>query len=474
MASGGGSRGPFWSVRTRIVASILVTAAVGLGVAGIVSYQLQRAATMQDIDARLKGQLTEARRVIDADDGFDSVGQAVQRILSVAVPPDDGGTVGILDGKPEFTAGVMESVRLDLIPGFAKQASDDVADGTVRMGTFESDGRSYRYLATPVTLSGSKDRGAFAVAIDVGARLAPLDATYRVYTIIALISWVVIGVAGWLIAGRLLRPLRRLSTTAERISADALDERIPVQGTDDLSVMTGTVNSMLDRVRDGVTQQRELLDDVRHELKTPLSVVRGELELLDSSDPAEVAEARRVGIEEIDRMTALLDALTDLTEARTAVMEREPVDVAALTDDVLTRVSALPGRRWSLASSATGEAAIDRPRIIQAWLQLAANADTHSPEGGDIEIGSVGEGDRVRLFVRDGGEPIPADQRDRIFQRFVRGPETERTGGAGLGLSIVAAIAEAHGGSVALDSRGGGNRFSLLLPRTAPQEEPEP
>jgi two-component system, OmpR family, sensor kinase len=470
MSSGEGTRGSIWSVRARIVASILVTAAIGLGVAGAVTYQLQRSATLDDVDARLHAELTEARRVV-ATGQFDGVSAAVQRILSVAVPPDDGGTVGIIDGRPEYTAGVSESVRLDIVPGFAARASKDVADGSVRVGSYLSDGRSYRYLATPVTVAGDDAHGVFAAAIDVDARLASLDASYRVYLVIAVVSWVVIGLIGWLIAGRLLRPLRRLGSTAQRISADALDDRIPITGSDDVSAIAGTVNSMLDRIREGVVQQRELLDDVRHELTTPLSVVRGQLELLDPADAAS-AEARRVGIEEIDRMTHLLDGLTALTEARTAEPDRQPVDVASLTDDVLTRVAALPGRSWRIGQAATGEALLDRQRVIQAWLQLAANADAYAPAGADVELGSVGEGHLVRLYVRDTGEPIPEADRARIFERFARGPAPEAKPGAGLGLAIVAAIAAAHGGRVELDSRGGGNRFSLLLPRTPAEVDP--
>jgi two-component system, OmpR family, sensor kinase len=464
MSSGEGTRGSIWSVRARIVASILVTAAIGLGVAGAVTYQLQRSATLDDADVRLHAELTEARRVV-ATGQFDGVSAAVQRILSVAVPPDDGGTVGIIDGRPEYTAGVSESVRLDIMPGFAARASKDVADGSVRVGTYVSDGRTYRYLATPVTVSGDDAHGVFAAAIDVDARLASLDATYRVYLVIAAVSWVVIGLIGWLIAGRLLRPLRRLGTTAQRISADALDDRIPVTGSDDVSAIAGTVNSMLDRIREGVVAQRELLDDVRHELTTPLSVVRGQLELLDPADAAS-AEARRVGIEEIDRMAHLLDGLTDLTEARTAEPDRQPVDLASLTDDVLTRVAALPGRRWRLGRAATGDALLDRQRVIQAWLQLAANAAAYAPAGTDVELGSIGEGDLVRLYVADGGMPIPEEERARIFDRFARGTASGAKPGAGLGLAIVAAIAEAHGGRVELDASGGGNRFSLLLPRS--------
>jgi HAMP domain-containing protein len=283
---------PGWSVRVRILASILVTAALGLVVAGLVSYELQRAATLRDVDARLTTELTEARRVVDAQSDVTSTRAAVRQVLSVAVPPEDGGTIGLVDGSVAFTPGVTEPVHPEKLVGFAARISEETADGSVRRGTFTAEGRSYRYLAVPVSVAGDPARGVFAVAIDLGRRLEPVDGTFRVYALIASGVVVVIAVIGWMIAGRLLAPIRRLNTMAQRIGADDLRERIPVAGDDDISVLTGTVNSMLDRIETGVRQRRALLDDVRHELKAPLSVVRGELELLDSHDPREVAEAR--------------------------------------------------------------------------------------------------------------------------------------------------------------------------------------
>ncbi|NYG97988.1 HAMP domain-containing protein [Schumannella luteola] len=455
-----------WSVRSRIVVSILVTAAFGLGVAGIVSYELQRTATLQAVDDRLEGQLAEARQIVDAEDSFPSVGDALEKLMTVSVPPDAGGTLGILNGTAKYSPGTGDAVQLEKVPGFTTSVVRTAATGEPRLNTFrDDDGTVFRYLAAPITIGSSSDTGIYVVAIDTNAQLASLDATFRVYAGIAALSWVVIGVIGWLIAGRLLKPLRRLNSTAARISTDALDERIPVAGRDDVSAMTVTVNSMLDRIQTGVDQQRQLLEDVRHELKTPLSIVRGELELLDAADEREVTEARRIGIEEIDRMVLLLNDLADLTEVRTAVPDFGVVDLTLLTDDVLARAAVLSDRPWSVTQRATGEARLDRGRVIQAWLQLAENADKYSPAGAPVELSSVGEGDEVRFSVRDHGEPIAEELRGRIFDRFVRGADAERADGTGLGLAIVSAIAAGHGGRAELSVDEGGNTFSLVLPR---------
>ncbi|TPW77872.1 sensor histidine kinase [Schumannella soli] len=455
-----------WSVRSRIVVSILVTAAFGLGVAGVVSYELQRTATLQAVDDRLEGQLAEARQIVDAEDSFPSVGDALDRLMSVSVPPEAGGTLGILNGEADDKSGMGDTVRLAEVDGFTDAVIRTAATGEPRLNTFrEPDGTSLRYLAAPITIGSSSDTGIYVVAIDTNAQLASLDATFRVYAGIAALSWVVIGVIGWLIAGRLLKPLRRLNSTAARISTDALDERIPVAGRDDVSAMTVTVNSMLDRIQTGVDQQRQLLEDVRHELKTPLSIVRGELELLDAADEHEVTEARRIGIEEIDRMVLLLNDLADLTEVRTATPDFGVVDLTLLTDDVLARAAMLSDRPWTVTQRATGEARLERGRVIQAWLQLAENADKYSPAGAPVELSSVGEGDAVRFSVRDHGEPIAEELRGRIFDRFVRGADAERADGTGLGLAIVSAIAAGHGGRAELSVSESGNTFSLVLPR---------
>jgi signal transduction histidine kinase len=338
----------------------------------------------------------------------------------------------------------------------------------VRKGTFTSDGRSYRYLAVPVSVAGDPARGVFAVAIDLGRRLEPVDGTFRVYALIASGVVVVIAVIGWMIAGRLLAPIRRLNTMAQRIGADDLRERIPVAGDDDISVLTGTVNSMLDRIETGVRQRRALLDDVRHELKAPLSVVRGELELLDSHDPRVVAEARRIGIEEVDRMSALVDGLTDLTEVQTSALALAPVDVAALTDDLLARASTISGHPWRVDVRAATVVLLDRERIIQAWLQLADNAAKYAAAGSPIVLGSAVADGEVLLRVADEGAPIPLADRDRIFARFARGRATGDRDGSGIGLAIVAAIAAAHGGRVTLESDAGGNTFTIRLPARTP------
>jgi signal transduction histidine kinase len=151
---------------------------------------------------------------------------------------------------------------------------------------------------------------------------------------------------------------------------------------------------------------------------------------------------------------------------------RDPVELADLTESVLTKASALaPDRTWVLDETASGLADFDSRRITQAWLQLADNAVKYSTAGGEIRLGSsVSRGrtkDEVQLWVRDSGPGISDEDRERVFDRFVRLDATRDSDGSGLGLAIVAAIAEAHGGDVRLSSSADGSVFTIALPISA-------
>jgi signal transduction histidine kinase len=143
---------------------------------------------------------------------------------------------------------------------------------------------------------------------------------------------------GWFVSGRILRPLRSLRRTAAGIGEDDLTTRIDARGTDEVSDLSRAFNAMLDRLQRSFDAQRRLLDDVSHELRTPITIVRGHLELLDPADPADVTDTRELAIDELDRMNVLVDDIALLVKtSRPDVLERLPVDVAELTEQVLAR-----------------------------------------------------------------------------------------------------------------------------------------
>jgi signal transduction histidine kinase len=212
--------------------------------------------------------------------------------------------------------------------------------------------------------------------------------------------------------------------------------------------------------------QRRFIDDAGHELRTPITVIRGHLDVM-GDDPEDRRHTLELVSDELGRMSRLVDEL--LTLARTEqpdFLHRKDVDIDELTTRLYETARGLAPRDWQLDNVAVGRAFVDEQRIMQAVLQLAANAVRHTEDGALVSVGSMVSDREVRFWVRDSGPGVPIEDRERIFERFYRGRSARpRSEGAGLGLSIVRAIAEAHGGRVELDSQPGrGATFTIIVP----------
>jgi signal transduction histidine kinase len=321
-------------------------------------------------------------------------------------------------------------------------------------------------LITSQPVTQGQQAGALLVVNLLAEDRAELLDTMQTYAIVATLSlFLVTGVAAWQ-SGRLLSPLRTLRDTADEIGETDLSRRIPERGNDDITALTRTVNGMLDRLEAAFRGQREFLDDAGHELKTPLTVLRGHLELLDATDPAEVTETRELLLDEVDRMARLVNDLILLAKSdRPDFVTRVEVELGELTEDVLAKARALGPREWRLDASTEVTVRLDAQRVTQALLQLADNAVKHTREGDVIAIGSSYGAGWVELWVRDTGPGVAPENRDHIFERFGRAEVPEHDEGFGLGLSIVRAIAVAHGGTVRVtDAPPHGARFVMSLP----------
>ncbi|OYX56459.1 MAG: hypothetical protein B7Y93_03750 [Micrococcales bacterium 32-70-13] len=235
-----------------------------------------------------------------------------------------------------------------------------------------------------------------------------------------------------------------------------------------------TVNAMLDRIDEALTSQRQLLDDVRHELKTPITIVRGHLELLDATKPDDVRAVRDIAIDELDRMAELVTDIDALARVERQAVLAEPTDVADLTALVFSKMQAIPGHEWVLEETANAVAPLSPSRLTQAWLQLGDNAAKYSPPGSTIRVGSTAYAGTVEFWVADAGPGIPPGAEKRIFERFGRADTGRGIAGSGLGLPIVAAIARAHGGYVSLDSSSTGARFGIVVPTLDTGAAPPP
>ena len=291
--------------------------------------------------------------------------------------------------------------------------------------------------------------------------------------VVAVVTMVLVALAAWFVVGRLLRPIEELRAAAESIDERDLTTRVPVRGNDDLTALSATINRMLDRVQTSVEGQRRLLDDVGHELRTPITVVRGHLEVVDVDDPVDVAQTRDLAIEEVDRMGGMINDLLMLARATESDFVRPGwADVASLTDQTLGKARALGDRRWRLERVAAAEAWLDVSRMTQAWLQLAANAVKYSEPGSPISLGSRLHRGEVQLWVSDAGIGIAPEQLRLVRERFGRTREAvQHADGAGLGLSIVETIVAAHGGRLEIESvPGEGSTFTMILP-ISPEKE---
>ncbi|WP_030564262.1 sensor histidine kinase [Streptomyces aureocirculatus] len=326
-----------------------------------------------------------------------------------------------------------------------------------------------RWSKVDIARHGGEPEAAFVVAFHPAAEQAKADDVFRILLAISGVALVLTTGIAWAVAGRILKPVRVVRTAAAQLTGQDLTRRIPVHGGDDIAALAETFNGMLDRLERAFAAQREFVDDAGHELRTPITIVRGHLELMGGATEtaAEREETVRLVTDELDRMSRIVEDLLLLAKAeRPDFIRPEPVQVAELTADVFVKARTLGERRWELAGVADCEAGLDPQRITQAMVQLAQNAVQHTVPGQRVRIGSRVTAGRVELYVADSGPGVQDQDAEVIFERFRRGTSRRgaRTSGAGLGLAIVRAIARGHRGEVLLrPTEGGGATFVLVL-----------
>jgi len=331
-------------------------------------------------------------------------------------------------------------------------------------GELDTGSGPVQYLAVPVTI-GTGRRGTFAVAHSTARERDEIETAIRTAAIVGAIVVLIGSVAAFLAAGRVLAPLRELTETARAIEESDLTRRIEVRGDDELAELGRTFNAMLDRVEAAFSSQGDLIRDVGHELRTPITIIRGHLELL-GDDPAEREEAVELVTDELDRIARLVDDLVTLARAERADFIRaERIRLGEFASEVLAKATSLGDRRWRLNIGEDGVIVGDPQRLTQALVNLADNSVKQTMDRAEIEIGARLERGWARLWVADDGPGLSEEDREEIFQRFGRGSAGRRYAGTGLGLAIVQAVAEAHGGRVEVDSSlGRGARFTIVVP----------
>ena len=464
------------SVRTRITATVAALVLLALTAAGAIIYVLESARVESAARDQAEQEVAEFRNLqadgLDptTDQPFTSARELLDVFLSRNVPSDDELLIGWVDGRARYvSAGRHSALAED--PDLARTVTALLPTGAER--TVTTPYGEVLVVVQPVQESTGA-RSGLVVATFMDDARAELRSLVRTYAVVSLLSLAgIVAIAAW-VAGRLLAPIRRLNDTARAISATDLSARLPVTGNDDITALTRTANQMLDRLEAAFAAQRQFLDDAGHELRTPLTVLRGHLELLDHRDPADLAETRELLLDEVDRMSRLVGDLILLAKSRRPdFLVPVEVDLDQLATALLAKARALGERDWRLDGptdgTGRGSVVLDEQRVTQAVLQLADNAVKHTDRGDLVAIGADLRDGRLRLWVRDTGDGIAAADREAVLERFGRSRVRPGDDGFGLGLSIVRAIAEAHGGAVSVhDAEPRGTRVEMDLPaRTA-------
>jgi two-component system, OmpR family, sensor histidine kinase BaeS len=299
---------------------------------------------------------------------------------------------------------------------------------------------------------------------------APFDTAVAVTALVLGGAAVVVAI---LVLRRLAAPVGALIEGAHRIEAGDLSARVPVRGPSDLRSLARALNEMSGRLEAEETRRRSVLADIAHELRTPLSIIRGQAEAItDGIYPAD-AEHMAPIVSATESLEMLVNDLSTLTLAESGALRlhREPIDVAVLVNDTLDAFGA-EARAAGVRLTEHVDMAIpaldaDPGRIRGVLGNLVSNALAHARAGGTIRVEGVADHGWVLLTVRDDGTGIPSELLPRVFDRFVKG---ESSTGSGLGLAIVRDVVEAHGGSVvATSTKADGTAITLKLPAVPPR-----
>jgi two-component system, OmpR family, sensor kinase len=467
------------SARSRILIAyvVLLAIAAALGLFGFRQALLIR--LDDEVDDAMRQEVSELDRLrtegIDPTTGrqFRSLKALFDIYFDRNVPSRDEALIGFVDGE-HYDDATRAGFPLDQLPPeiieygerLSGQSPGEEAPATGRIDTELGEAH---YRATRVGFQD--DVGAFIVMIlpanereEIGDLL-----TYGGAATLAVL--LIASVLAWVIAGRVLRPVGLLTDTARSISQSDLTHRVDVRGSGEAADMARSFNAMLDRLEAVFRSQREFVRDANHELRDPLTIIRGHLELMGmDDDPEERQRTIKIVLDELDRIGRIVGDLQLLAEAdQPGFLDLEWIDAELFSHELVSKATALAARRWELDRAAVGNFFADRHRLTEAVLNLAHNAVQHTEPEDTVAIGASLNEEVVRIWVRDTGAGVSVSDQEIIFNRFTRGTDAHRRyPGGGLGLALVKAIAEAHEGHVELESRlGEGSTFTMVVPKQA-------
>lgn len=477
------------SLRWRLTAWVAGVMLVSAAVIFFVVYQQTGSRLRGEIDRSLSGNTSQLGELVSSLHGRSprEIKQAVEAYLH-AQPYNATSTLLFVVVPGEATASNHPELFGSRVPDggetVAEQARENQEGRRLlepRVGFSEQqvpDVGKMRLLEVKVST------GANSALVAAGSPLESVEqAQHGILRAILIAGALTLGLAllaSYLAGAQVSSPLRRMAAVAARVDAGDLEPRMADAAASgaEVRVLTDAFNHMLDRLSTAFASQREFIADASHELRTPLTVIRGQLEVLAAQDDPSVEDVRRAErlvCAEITRISRLVDDMLLLAQAEQSDFLRlEPIDLPRFVTDLWDGVSLTADRHFELSGVPTGSLRADPDRLAQALRNLAGNAVRHTREGSGLVRLQVeqADGDHVRFVVVDDGPGIPDAERERVFERFHRvdSSRARRDGGAGLGLAIVQAIAEAHGGYVRVSDPvdGEGARVELELPGLRP------
>jgi two-component system, OmpR family, sensor kinase len=472
------------SLRTRLLLALLGVVAVGMLVAGAITWTSLRSFLMERVDQQLRAARVPVTMTLSSGTSTSQLPFGPGGPDQTNLPPGTYGQLrdgsGAILNTISFTYGQSDQptpVLPDPLPGSGTQASGPGHEGTVfTVKSTDGPTTGFRVLVERVP---SLDR-VLIVAIPLSETRQTLGRLLRVEVFVSLAVLVILAVAAWFIVKRDLRPLEDMAVTADAIAAGDLSKRVePAEPRTEVGRLGLSLNTMLARIEEAFAERaateeklRRFLADASHELRTPLTSIRGYAEVFErgaKDDPEDLELAMRRIEEESKRMGVLVEELLVLArigEGREP--ERLPVDLTRVVDDAVSDArAAAPERAIELDATEGLEVIGDDAQLRQVVANLLGNALRHTPGDAAIRVRLAPDGDQAVLEVADDGPGLEPDIAAKVFEPFYRADASRarQTGGAGLGLAIVEAIVESHGGRVTVRTApGAGATFTVRLP----------
>ena len=466
------------TLRTRLLLALLGLVALGLLVAGVATFTSLRSFLLTRVDQQLSEARYPVLGALASDRQLPGPGQGPGGPRA-NLPPGTYGALldsaGTVLSKVTYSYG-QSGTSVPKLPSSLPSAADDSGTTIFNASSSGSSSTGFRVLVQRYPSQGL----ILEVAVPLTETSQTLDRLLGIEVLVSALVLAALAAASWWLIKRDLRPLEHMAETADAIAAGDLSQRVePAEPRTEVGRLGLSLNAMLVQIEQAFAERaatedklRRFLADASHELRTPLTSIRGYAELFErgaKDDPEDLATAMRRIEEESKRMGVMVEellVLARLGEGRQP--EREPVDLTRIVSDAVAdaRVAA-PDRKISLDPADGTIVMGDDHQLRQVLANLLANAREHTPAGTPVHVTLTAADGQAALAVVDEGPGLPAGEADKVFEPFYRADpsRTRDTGGAGLGLAIVAAIVEAHGGTVAAASEPNvGATFTVRLP----------